>query len=390
MEFIQFVFWLLLFFIAYSYIIYPLIIWTLTLFFKVQPKPISDELPTITLFVTAYNEADYVKEKIENSLALEYPKEKLNLVWVTDGSNDNTSEILKAYPQVTEYFEPMRNGKTHAMNRGMQFITTDIVVFSDANTHLNKSALLAMAQCFNNQKVGCVAGEKRIELSLRDNAAASGEGLYWKYESWVKKLDSRFYSCVGAAGELFAIRTHLFFPVKNNTILDDFIISMKIALKGYIIDYCPDAYASESASASVNDEMKRKIRIAAGSFQAIQELKSLFNFSKYPKLGYQYLSHKFFRWVIIPLSLALLLPLNLFIIFEFPDETIYTIVVVFQLTMYLLAFLGFLFRKQKMSFGFFFAPYYFVLANLAMYLGFYRFIKGKQPAQWEKVNRSIR
>lgn len=169
-----------------------------------------EELPEVTLFITAYNEEAVVDGKMKNCHELDYPEDKLHIVWVTDGSNDRTNAKLKEYSDTTVLFSPERKGKTAAMNRGMKFISTPIVVFTDANTFINSQAIREIVRCFNHPKVGCVAGEKRVDMNSAEGAAAGGEGLYWKYESFLKKLDYQLYSAIGAAGELFAVRTSLY------------------------------------------------------------------------------------------------------------------------------------------------------------------------------------
>ena len=146
------------------------------------------DLPEITLFITAYNEEQVVDGKMKNCQELDYPKEKFQIVWVTDGSCDATNKKLKAYPDATVYYSAERKGKTAAMNRGIKFITTPIVIFTDANTSINSQSIREMVRYFNNPKVGCVAGEKRINMHTKDEAAVGGEGMYWKYESFLKKI----------------------------------------------------------------------------------------------------------------------------------------------------------------------------------------------------------
>ena len=211
-------------------------------------------LPELTLFITAYNEEDVVDYKMRNSLSLDYPADKLHILWITDGSNDRTNERLSHWPQATVLYQPQREGKTAALNRGIRFVTTPLVVFTDANTHLNREALREIVRAFANTKVGCVAGEKRIAIQDKANAASGGEGLYWKYESALKQLDSRLYSAVGAAGELFAIRRELYEEMPADTLLDDFILSLHIVMRGYTIAYCADAYAVENGSADMHEE----------------------------------------------------------------------------------------------------------------------------------------
>ena len=200
------IFWISLFIVFYTYIGYGMILYILVklkeCFLKtiIPPLPADDLLPELTLFIAAYNEEDVVDEKMRNCLALDYPANKLHILWVTDGSDDHTNEHLSHWPQATVLHQPQRQGKTAALNRGIHFVNTPLVVFTDANTHLNREALREIVHAFTNPQVGCVAGEKRIAVQTKDNAASGGEGLYWKYESTLKKLDSRLYSAVGAAG----------------------------------------------------------------------------------------------------------------------------------------------------------------------------------------------
>jgi len=206
---------------------------------------------------------------------------------------------------------PQRSGKIGAMNRGMKFVKTPIVVFCDANTMLGRESVRRIVNLFSDPKVGCVSGEKRIFGKEKDAAAGAGEGLYWKYESKLKKWDAELYSVVGAAGELFAIRTELFEEVERDTLLDDFIISLRVAQKGYTIQYDPEAYAIETASSNVKEELKRKIRISAGGIQSVIRLGSLLNIFKYGTLSFQYISHRVLRWTLAPLSLLFLIPTGL-------------------------------------------------------------------------------
>jgi len=385
MNYIEIIFWLLIFLIFYSYIGYPVLLFVIT---KIKSKHKNNSTgnyhPTVTLFVTAFNEEDYVDIKVENSFNIEYPKDKLQFVWVTDGSTDNTNTLLKKYENIKVYYSPERNGKINAMNRGMQFVDTDIVIFSDANTLLSKETAIEMVKLFEDEKTGCIAGEKRIELSDKDTAAAAGEGFYWKYESWIKQMDAQAGSSVGAAGELFAIRKNLFFNVPDDTILDDFIISLTIAMQGYKIDYTPKAYAVEKASANIAEEMKRKIRIAAGSIQATVRLKPLLNIFKFKFLSFQYISHKIMRWIVTPVILLLIIPLNIYLAFF---NVFYLYILIAQALFYLLVIVGWLLKDKQIKPGIIFVPYYFFLANLAMWLGFFRYVKGTQSVKWERAKR---
>ena len=384
------IFWILAALIFYTYLGYGLVLFILIkikLLFKKKVTPIlsDDELPELTLLVAAYNEQDYVARKVENSRQLIYPKDKLKMMWVTDGSNDSTPDLLRTYGDVEVLHKPERSGKIMAMNRAMKYVKTPIVVFSDANTMLGNDSLMKIAQMFADPKVACVSGEKRIFNASEEAASAAGEGLYWKYESALKRWDAELYSAVGAAGELFAIRTPLFTEVEPDTLLDDFIISLRLAMQGYKIDYDPDAYAIETASANVQEELKRKIRIAAGGIQSVVRLYPLLNIFKYGILSFQYISHRVLRWTITPVALLALLIINIPLALE---STFFAIVLGLQILFYAFALIGWAFENRKMKVKIFFIPYYFFIMNYAVFRGFERYMKNSQSVNWERAKRA--
>ncbi len=381
-------FWTFLIIILYSYIGYPLVIFIISLFKKkVSQKIHTDFEPEVTLFVAAYNEIDFIEQKIKNSFNLNYPKDKLRYVWLTDGSDDGTPEALKKYKNIEVYHQDKRNGKIGAINRGMQFIKTPVVIFSDANSMLNKDAIKIIVSEFKNNRVGCVAGEKRIESNTKDNAVNSGEGIYWKYESFIKRCESDVNSALGAVGELFAIRTELFEPIEQDTILDDFIISLRIAQKAYQIKYTPKAYATESASINIQEELKRKTRIAYGGFQTLFRLKSLLNPFKDPALTFQYISHKVLRWTLVPFSFLFILIINMLIAINEKFIGFYTYLFYLQICFYILVIFGALLQSKKTNLKLFFAPYYLFVMNLSEIIGFFRFLRKKQSVNWERAKR---
>lgn len=389
-------FWFFLFILVYTYIGYAIVLYLLLVVKKLLFKPKIDAgapgfEPDVCLFVTAYNEKDYITQKVENSFQLDYPKEKVQYLWITDGSNDGTPDLLRKYEKLEVHHSPERRGKMHAMNRGMKFVKAPVVIFSDTNTILNQSAIREIVAKFSNPEVGCVAGEKRIVEHDADAAAAAGEGLYWKFESWVKKMDYRLNTAVGAVGELFAIRRELFEEVETDTILDDFIISLRIAQKGYKIAYTPNAYAEETASLNVKEELKRKIRITAGGIQTMLRLKNLLNPFKNGMLTWQYVSHKVLRWTLAPFSLFFVFLLNLFIVWEhssWMNPEFYPLFLWFQIIGYLLAAIGWFFENKKLRFKLLFIPYYFVSINYASVRGVFRYFRGKQSVNWEKSKRA--
>ncbi|MBL7966760.1 MAG: glycosyltransferase family 2 protein [Prolixibacteraceae bacterium] len=390
---IEIIFWLCFFLVFYAYVGYGILLFILVRLKRIlkKSKSITNTVyePDVTLFVAAYNEKDYVAAKIENSFSLDYPREKVKQIWVTDGSNDGTPDLLRRYEGVEVYHLDERGGKIGAMNRGMQFVKTPIVIFSDGNTMLGKESIRRIVNLFSDPKVGCVSGEKRIFNKEKDAAAGAGEGLYWKYESTLKKWDAELYSVVGAAGELFAIRTELFQEVEQDTLLDDFIISLRVAMKGYTIQYDPEAYAIESASANVKEELKRKIRISAGGIQSVVRLKSLLNILKYGTLSFQYISHRVLRWTLAPLSLLLMIPANFILAlgndFKYPD--LYTILFFLQILFYIAALLGWYLENRSIKIKLLFVPYYFFIMNLSVFLGLKRYLKGSQTVNWERAQR---
>jgi len=391
---IQIIFWSTLFIVFYTYIGYGILLFLIIKIRRIigYPKSLNERPhyePEITLFIAAYNEKDFVAEKIRNSRQLEYPADKLHMVWVTDGSDDGTPELLFNYQGIEVHHLPQRSGKIGAMNRGMKFVKTPIVVFCDANTMLGRESVRRIVNLFSDPKVGCVSGEKRIYGKDKDAAAGAGEGLYWKYESALKKWDAELYSVVGAAGELFAIRTELYQEVERDTLLDDFIISLRVAQKGYTIQYDPEAYAIETASANVKEELKRKIRISAGGIQSVIRLGSLLNIFKYGTLSFQYISHRVLRWTLAPLSLLFLIPCGLALAI---DEGLlkfgfYSILFFLQVLFYLSALLGWYLENKSIRVKLLFVPYYFFIMNLSVFLGFKRYLKGAQSVNWERAKR---
>ncbi len=385
-------FWTLLLIILYSYIVYPFLIYIVSLLVQLftlsnNKNQNSAYEPDVTLFVAAYNEIEFVNKKVNNSFSLDYPKEKLHHIWITDGSNDGTPEALNKHDNIKVYHNADRKGKIGAINRGMNFVKTPIVIFSDANSMLNKQSIRHIVSEFQNSVVGCVAGEKRIITKDKDNAVNAGEGIYWKYESFIKKYESKINSAIGAVGELFAIRTELYNKIEHDTILDDFIISLRIAQKGYNIKYAPKAFATEGASININEELKRKTRIAYGGFQAITRLKGLLNPFKKPLLTFQYLSHKVIRWTLVPISILLLFFTNLYIATNENWNGFYTIIFYLQIIFYLFVISGAVLQSKKTKLKLFFAPYYLFIMNLSEIMGLIRFVRKKQSINWERSKR---
>jgi cellulose synthase/poly-beta-1,6-N-acetylglucosamine synthase-like glycosyltransferase len=389
-------FWMLLTMVFYTYLGYGIVLYLLVrlkeLFVKPQrwQLPTDSELPEVTLFITAFNEEEVVDEKMANSLSLDYPAEKLRILWVTDGSDDGTNQRLLDHWQgkADVSFHPLRQGKTAAMTRGMTEVRSPLIVFTDANTCINPDAIREIVLAFQDPSVGCVAGEKRIATTDKAGAATGGEGIYWRYESTLKALDTRLYSAVGAAGELFAVRHELFEPMEPDTLLDDFVLSLRIAMRGYRTAYCAQAYATESGSANMREEEKRKVRIAAGGLQSVWRLRGLLNPLRYGVLSFQYVSHRVLRWTLTPFCLFALLPLNIAVLTAGGSLALYVPLLAGQLLFYTAGLWGYRLSGRQIRRKYLFIPYYFLFMNVNVLrgIGYLCRRKGKSGA-WEKAKR---
>lgn len=373
-------FWLCLAIVVYTYVGYGLILYLLVFIKRlaIKAKPLADItddcLPEVTLMVCAYNEEDIISEKMSNTHSLDYPADRLHLVWVTDGSTDNTNSILSTYPDVKIVFSPERRGKSAALKHGIKEVSTEIVMMTDANTMLNPEAIREIVRLMQDPKVGCASGEKKVMAKSDSDEAAQGEGLYWKYESTLKRLDSELYSAMGAAGELCVIRRQLMTDIPDDTLLDDFVISMEIVRMGYKIAYTSKAFAMEYGSADLHEESKRKRRIAAGGLQSSWRLRSLMNPLRHPVVAFQFVSHRVLRWTITPVCLFALIPLNTILVLS-GEGIIYTIIWILQILFYASALAGMRISK------------YFVFMNLNVFRGM-AYLLNNTSGTWEKAKRA--
>jgi cellulose synthase/poly-beta-1,6-N-acetylglucosamine synthase-like glycosyltransferase len=391
---VKVLFWICLLLVVYTYVGYGVLLWLLVKLkrlFKGKAAPLTmpreDSLPHVTFLICAFNEQDVVEMKMENTRQLDYPKNKLHIMWVTDGSTDNTNDLLKTYEDVEIVYSPERRGKTAALNHGLSKVTSEITVMTDANTLVNRESLRNIILLFQDPKVGCVAGEKRILVRKEGKTAAQGEGLYWRYESTLKMLDSELYSAMGAAGELNAIRTALYTPMPENALLDDFVMSMRMVDQGYRIAYAPEAYAMEYGSADLHEESKRKRRIAAGGLQSSWWLRNMMNPFRRFIVAFQFVSHRVLRWTITPFALMALIPLNVLLVFM-NAGTIYTLLWILQVIFYLAAFCGYYMEQHGKKSKLLYVPYYFLFMNLNVFYGI-SYLKSHQHAgTWEKAKRA--
>jgi cellulose synthase/poly-beta-1,6-N-acetylglucosamine synthase-like glycosyltransferase len=345
----------------------------------------STDLPDVTVVIAAYNEKNCLAAKIENTLAQDYPKDKLHVLVVTDGSDDGSEQIAAQYNEVVNIHQTERQGKSAALNRAMQYVQTPIVIFTDANTILNVQAVKLIANCYADGRVGAVAGEKRISKT-KENTTTAQEGLYWRYESLMKRLDSQLHSVIGAAGELFSIRTNLFRTLDRSIILDDFVLSISVIDEGYRIAYQPDAWAEELPSISLRDEYNRKVRIAAGGYQVMRKLGRLLNPFQYGWVSFQYFWRKIARWTLAPLALLGLLCWAIFLPLPVGEmEPLYAMFRIGQYMFYILGVVGWAFSSNapKMTQ----IAFYFIMMHWAALAGGVRYCRGKQSVLWAKAQR---
>jgi cellulose synthase/poly-beta-1,6-N-acetylglucosamine synthase-like glycosyltransferase len=389
-------FWIACAVIVYTYAGYGLLVymwvrWCCPQRLQPPPSPATADLPALTLVVAAYNEAAIISTKLSNSLELDYPRDRLQFVFVTDGSDDGSERLLQEQTvppdcRLRVLHEAPRQGKLAAVDRVMPTVTTPVTVYSDANAMLNRQALRNIVKHYADPTVGAVAGEKRVQFEQSAGAEGVGEGLYWRYESTLKRLDAALYSVVGAAGELFSMRTALYESPPPDTVLEDFFLSLRVAMRGYRVAYAPDAYAVEGHSASLGEEFKRKVRNAAGGLQAIIRMPELLYPWRHGLLTFQYVSHRVLRWTLAPLLLPVVFVANLALLET--GSLLYGLLMVGQLLFYGAALFGWLLEQLGVKIKLFYIPMYFCLMNYSVYAGAFRLLRRQQSVVWEKVQRA--
>ncbi|MBM3187617.1 MAG: glycosyltransferase family 2 protein [Chloroflexi bacterium] len=375
-------FWFSVLGIAYTYIGYPLLICLLA---RLRPRPVrqADIAPTVTVLVAAYNEQGCIGAKIENTLALDYPRDALELLVVTDGSSDRTSDLVASHAardgRVHLAHEPERRGKAAALARAFPLTNGEIIVFSDANTLFPPHTLRALVRNFADPDVGGASGAKRM-LRAGASAAGQGEGLYWRYESFLKRCDSAVSSVMGVPGEIWAARRTAYVPPEPDTLLDDFVGSLRMVAAGWRIVYEPEAIAYEEASPSLGAEWRRRARNAAGGWQAFFRLPGMM---RHPRrlVTWQYLSHRMLRWMVTPA----LFPLTLLASLCLSGQPLYALALALQILFYLLALAGWAVASRGGQTSWLVGPFYVCLLNAAALAGGWRFLMGRQSVVWEKV-----
>jgi len=372
--------------LLFHFAAYPLLVQALA---RVRSRPLaaaSSEavpLPRVSLVIAAYNEELVIAKKLDNSLALDYPRELLEIIVVSDGSTDHTHEIVSGFADqgVVALHDPPRNGKSAALNRAVAAAAGDIVLFSDANNDFNTGAVRTMVQHFVDEQVGGVCGRKSI-VAAADRQASEGDGLYWRYEAAIKKAESDLGIMTTADGEIFAIRRALWHPIPAEVINDDAEITFAMMRDGYRIVYEPGAVSSELASAHLGEDFRVKVRMIAGGFQTVQRhWRQLL--PPRSAFAWAFLSHKLLRWL-IPLLLVAVLLASLTLV----ATPLGALLLVGQVLFYGVAALGWHAQRRRNLSTWQYLPLYFSLMNVAALLGLRRFLAGDGVTTiWQKAAR---
>jgi cellulose synthase/poly-beta-1,6-N-acetylglucosamine synthase-like glycosyltransferase len=376
--FIKAIFWLSALAVVYAYLGYPLVITALARLVR-RPVHVAPITPLVSLVIPAYNEGRVIAQKLDNSLALDYPRQQLEIIVISDGSTDDTNQIVAAYASrgVRLLFEPPRRGKIAALNRAVPLTRGEIIVFSDANAMLAPDTLRHLVRNFADERVACVGGAKQVQ---RDQAtSARGESAYWRYESHLKRCDSAVGAAMGVAGELFAVRRERYVAVEQDSLIEDFVLSLRLVQAGWRVVFEPMAVAWEQASPSLAAEWQRRTRIAAGGFQSIVRLVGMMN----PLLGlpaFQYLSHRVLRWF-APLFMIAALLSNVALC----SLPFYRWILAAQIVFYLAGIAGYFLARRGLRWRPLQMIFYFCFTNAAALVGLYRYLTRSQPVTWKKA-----
>ncbi|MDX1630538.1 MAG: glycosyltransferase family 2 protein [Thermoanaerobaculia bacterium] len=378
---VEILFWLCLGVCVYVYFGYPALMAVLA---RIRPRPVerASVRPLVTVLVPAYNEEEVIGAKIENCLELSYPRESLEVLVVSDGSTDGTDEevlrLAAIHPDTVRLLHRERAGKAFALNLGAEAAQGEILVLTDANAMLERDALARLVEPFADPGVGGVCGRKRYRTGPEGDTTGEGEGLYWRFDQWLKERESRVGSVFAADGALYAVRRRLYVPLADPAQADDIAVSARIVLQGRRLLFEPSAVVWEEAPAEGREELRRKIRVTNHSVRALWNLGPALWSSGFYSL--QLLSHKLVRHL-LPFFLVPVFVTNLVLA---PISALYGWLLGGQVVFYLLALAGFLLRHRWLGgWRIFSVPYYFTLVNLAAFLGVLSILKGERQARWE-------
>ncbi|TYS85268.1 glycosyltransferase family 2 protein [Rossellomorea aquimaris] len=376
---LEIIFWLLIILSVYIYAGYPILLKLISGVVKKDQITDTGYEPKVTLFIAAYNEEKVIAEKVQNSVDLDYPQDKLEIIVVSDDSSDRTNDIVNEfvakYPNVKLNVVKGRKGKTAALNKSVPLATGEVLVFSDANSLYNKDAVHHLVKHFKDEEIGGVCGELRL-TNPTNSSIGESEGAYWKYEKLLKMLETATGTTIVANGSIYALRKELFKEMNPN-VGDDMQNPLIIINQQKRFVYEPNAITMEETSPKSSEEFGRKVRIVTRSFTGIMSYKHVLNPFRNFDFFYKYMSHKFLRWL-VPYYMIAVFIINLFLL----DQPLYQVMFGLQLAFYILALLGKV-TSNKITY----IPYYFCLVNYAAFLGTLRAISGKRQATWTPTSR---
>jgi len=375
-----FIFWLCIAAVFYAYFGYPLILWLITRFISnKQALPHTTKLPSVSLIISAYNEEDVIHEKILNSLSLDYPKELLEIIVVSDGSTDHTNEIAIKYSNegvILQVYEG-RIGKTACLNQAVPKCNGDIIVFSDANSKYDVNCIKNLVREFAHPYVGLVTGTTKY-IKKDANIISESVGIYTAFENFTKKLESRIGSCVGADGAIFAIRKPLYQDLKDYDI-NDFVIPLNVIRQSYRVVFTEKAFCIEGTAQDSTKEFNRQIRITNRTIRAIFNNIDMLNPIKFYFFSIEFFSHKLLKFL-VPVSLFFILVINLLLLTQ---GIVYNIFFAVQASCYFLAILGRSQESLRESSRLISIIYTFVSVNIAIFLGWITYFKGETYTTWK-------
>jgi cellulose synthase/poly-beta-1,6-N-acetylglucosamine synthase-like glycosyltransferase len=377
MTFLEITFWILASLVLYVYAGYPLLLWALRAVLGVRPVACGTSEPAVTLIISAFNEVDVIRLKLQNSLALEYPADKLEIVVVSDASDDGTDEAVQRCDdaRVRLLRMPERGGKTVGLNAAAQMARGEILIFSDANAMYCADAVRSLVRNFDDPEVGAAVGESSYIDSA--NSAEKSESAYWRYETAIKRLETQLGSVVGGDGAIYAVRKECYRPMAADA-LSDFVNPLQVVEQGRRCVYEPDALSVEEAAGSFDREFRRKVRIVNRAWRAMMSMKSMLNPFRYGLFAWALVSHKVLRWL-VPMFLVVMVAINLALLGQHP---VYTVTLIGQLLFYGLGAVGALARRQSNLSLPLYIPFYFCLVNIASLRGIIESYRGKTYATW--------
>ena len=371
-------FWVLGMAVVYVYVGYPLILFLAVPRTRSGGAPVAlDALPPVTLLISAFNEADCIADKLDNTLALDYPKGSLEVLVISDASDDGTDEIVSRYAArgVRLLRMPQRGGKTLGLNAGVAASHGEIIVFSDANALYRGDAVRRLVAPFAEARVGAVIGESTYVET--ESQSGRSESLYWRYETWIKALESSGGSVVGGDGAIYAVRRALYRPMRADA-LSDFVNPLQVVKAGFACVYEPRALSFEAAASDFAREYRRKVRIVNRAWRALISMREMLNPLKYGAFSFRLWSHKVLRWW-VPLSLVAVLATNVALLGAGP---FYQLTLALQIAFYALACSGFLARHRPRQPAALRIPFYFCLVNVASGVGLLEAMFGKSYTMW--------